>query len=133
MVIRRCIAASILVVMCLSAPIASAAHPEEDMARLMFSEAPGMTDTRELSRIAWSVVNCVDAEIAPSIEEAVRLYDFKEGAPLVGKFLAIANSVLRTWEREKSGEASGKRELPKQYVKFCTNHNHACYYTEMWG
>ena len=132
MKMKQCLVATLLTAVLLSSPAAFATGPEEDMAKLMFSEAYDVTDTIELSRIAWSILNRVDAGEASSIAESVRQYNFKEGAPLVGKFLRISNNVLRNWEHEKTGKGGVKRTLPKRYIAFCRDGHRTEFYTSTW-
>ena len=108
MKMKQCLVATLLTAVLLSSPAAFATGPEEDMAKLMFSEAYDVTDTIELSRIAWSILNRVDAGEASSIAESVRQYNFKvlpwweNSSVSRTTFFVIGN--MRKPEKEESKE-----------------------------
>ena len=92
------------------------------MAKTLYRESRGITNTVELACIVWTILNRVDAGYGNIYEVITAPYQFAydEIAPMVGDygqdFLAIALDVISRWEREHAGETDVGRVLPSGYL-----------------
>ena len=93
------------------------------MAKTMYGEAKGIGDKRELSMIAWTILNRYDSgRFGGSISAIItspRQFAYRASAPTVNQcgvdLLALSQDVLSRWYREKQGEADVGRTLPPGY------------------
>ena len=91
-----------------------------DIAKVLYRECRGVPSKTEKSCVAWTILNRVDLYDSP-IHEVVRAdsqFAFCENTPIWDELLELAYDVLERWNREKNGEVSVGRTLPKEYVYF---------------
>lgn len=96
------------------------------MAKVMYCEARGIADKRELSMICWTILNRLDAGIfGSSIQEIIttpRQFAYRKSAPTVNDkgvdLMALAQDVLLRWQAEREGQADVGRTLPKGYCYY---------------
>lgn len=107
-------------------------HTEAVMiARTMYCEARGISSKKELSMIAWTILNRYDHGFAGSIAGVItadRQFAYRKSAPMVNDFgvdlLALAEDVLLRWHRENLGETNVGRTLPKEYLYYHGDGHH---------
>lgn len=105
------------------------------IAKIMYGEARGIKSKTEVACIAWCILNRVDAGMGKSIEAvalAANQFYYKAGAPTVSDhgydLVALATDVLDRWSREKAGQTSVGRVLPKQYKWYAGDGSHNWFY-----
>lgn len=105
------------------------------IAKIMYGEARGIKSKTEIACIAWCILNRVDAGMGKSIEAvalAANQFYYKAGAPTVSDhgydLVALATDVLDRWSREKAGQTSVGRVLPKQYKWYAGDGAHNWFY-----
>lgn len=91
------------------------------IARTLYGEARGCS-AYEQEQVAWCILNRVDDERFPdSIQEVVtqrgQFYGYSPEHPVWDSLYALAWDVLDRWEKEKTGEESG-RNLGREYLYF---------------
>lgn len=97
------------------------------MAKVMYCEAKGIADKRELSMIAWTILNRLDAgtfgNSIPAIITTPRQFAYSKNAPTVNQcgidLFALAQDVLLRWQAEREGQTEVGRTLPKGYYYYC--------------
>lgn len=102
------------------------------MAKVMYCEARGISDKRELSMIAWTILNRLDSgkfgSDIPSIITARNQFAYRKSAPTVNDhgvdLFALAQDVLLRWQAEREGEVNVGRTLPKGYCYYKGNGRH---------
>lgn len=102
------------------------------MAKVMYCEARGISDKRELSMIAWTILNRLDAGIfgssIPEIITAPRQFAYRKNAPTTNDLgvdlFALAQDVLLRWQAEREGQVDVGRTLPKGYCYYKGNGKH---------
>lgn len=96
------------------------------MAKVMYCEAKGIADKRELSMIAWTILNRLDAgtfgNSIPAIITTPRQFAYSKNAPTVNQcgidLFALAQDVLLRWQAEREGQTEVGRTLPKGYYYY---------------
>lgn len=107
-------------------------HNEAVMiAKVMYCEARGISSKKELSMIAWTILNRYDAGFASSISGVITAknqFSYRKSAPTLNDhgldLLALAEDVLLRWHRENLGETDVGRTLPKGYCYYKGNGKH---------
>lgn len=102
------------------------------MAKVMYCEARGISDKRELSMICWTILNRLDAGTFGSciseIITAPRQFAYRKSAPTKNDLgidlFALAQDVLLRWQAEREGEIEVGRTLPKGYCFYKGNGKH---------
>ena len=102
------------------------------MAKVMYCEARGISDKRELSMICWTILNRLDAgTFGSSITEVIskpRQFAYRKNAPLLNDggvdLLDLAQDVLLRWQAEREGETEVGRTLPKGYYYYYGDGKH---------
>lgn len=92
-----------------------------DLANVMHSEANGL-DTREVSMVAWCVLNRVDANQG-SIHSICWSNQFTRRGNTTA-YAWLAEDVLIRWYMEKAGVTNVGRTLPSNYYWFTGNGQH---------
>lgn len=90
------------------------------MAKVMYCEARGIGDKRELSMICWTILNRLDSgnfqSTIPAIITARWQFAYRPSAPMVNDkgvdLFALAQDVLLRWKAEKDGAIDVGRTLP---------------------
>lgn len=121
------------------------------MAKVMYCEAKGIGDKRELSMICWTILNRLDSgRFGGSISAIItspRQFAYRASAPTVNQcgvdLLALSQDVLSRWYREKQGETEVGRTLPPGYCYYkgdgkhnyfqLTNNGKKCLWFEGYG
>lgn len=111
------------------------------MAKTMYGEAKGIGDKRELSMIAWTILNRVDSGIFGGNISAVitsrSQFAYRSNAPTVNQkgvdLLALSQDVLSRWYREKQGETEVGRTLPPGYCFYYGDGRHNYFRTSDRG
>ena len=111
------------------------------MAKTMYGEAKGIGDKRELSMIAWTILNRVDSGIFGGSISAVitsrSQFAYRASAPTVNQkgvdLLALSQDVLSRWYREKQGETEVGRTLPPGYCFYYGDGRHNYFRTSDRG
>ena len=104
-------------------------HTEAVMiAKVMYCEARGISSKKELSMIAWTILNRYDAGFASSISGVITAknqFAYRSSAKTVNDYgidlVALAEDVLLRWHRENLGETEVGRTLPKGYCYYKGN------------
>ena len=107
-------------------------HNEAVMiAKVMYCEARGINSKKELSMIAWTILNRYDAGFASSISRVITApnqFAYRASARTVSDhgidLVALAEDVLLRWHRENLGETDVGRTLPKGYCYYKGNGKH---------
>lgn len=105
------------------------------IAKIMYGEARGIKSKTEIACIAWCILNRVDAGMGKNIQAvalAANQFYYKAGAPTVSDhgydLVALATDVLDRWSREKAGQTSVGRVLPKEYKWYAGDGSHNWFY-----
>lgn len=102
-------------------------HTEAVMiAKTMYGEAKGIGSKRELSMIAWTILNRFDSgQFGTTIAEVItspRQFAYRKSAPTVNQcgvdLLSLAEDVLLRWQAEREGQTEVGRTLPKGYYYY---------------
>lgn len=111
------------------------------MAKVVYCEAQGIGDKRELSMICWTILNRVDSgKYGGSIYAIITApsqFAYRSTAPTVNQkgvdLLALAQDVLLRWYREKQGETNVGRTLPPGYCFYYGDGKHNYFRTSDRG
>ena len=111
------------------------------MAKVMYCEAKGISSKRELSMIAWTILNRFDngsfGSTIPTIITARNQFAYSRNAPTVNQcgvdLLALAEDVLLRWQAEREGEVNVGRTLPKNYCFYWGDGHHNYFRTSDRG
>lgn len=110
------------------------------MARVMYCEAKCIADKRELSMIAWTILNRLDAGYGNSIPAVITAHNqfaYRKSAPTVNQcgvdLLALAQDVLLRWQDEREGKQDVGRTLPKAYCYYYGDGHHNYFRTSDRG
>lgn len=105
------------------------------IAKIMYGEARGIKSKTEIACIGWCILNRVDAGMGKNIQSvalAANQFYYKAGAPTVSDhgydLVALATDVLDRWSREKAGQTSVGRVLPKEYKWYAGDGSHNWFY-----
>lgn len=117
-------------------------HNEAVMiAKVMYCEAKGISSKRELSMIAWTILNRFDnggfGSTIPDIITARNQFAYRSSAPTVNQcgidLLSLAEDVLLRWQAEREGEVNVGRTLPKCYCFYWGDGHHNYFRTSDRG
>ena len=117
-------------------------HNEAVMiAKVMYCEAKGISSKRELSMIAWTILNRFDnggyGSTIPVIITSKNQFAYRSSAPTVNQcgidLLALAEDVLLRWQAEREGEVNVGRTLPKNYCFYWGDGHHNYFRTSDRG
>lgn len=117
-------------------------HNEAVMiAKVMYCEAKGISSKRELSMIAWTILNRFDnggfGSTIPDIITARNQFAYRSSAPTVNQcgidLLSLAEDVLLRWQAEREGEVNVGRTLPKGYCFYWGDGHHNYFRTSDRG
>lgn len=111
------------------------------MAKVMYCEAKGISSKRELSMIAWTILNRFDnggfGSTIPAIITAINQFAYSRNAPTVNQcgidLLALAEDVLLRWQAEREGEVNVGRTLPRNYCFYWGDGHHNYFRTSDRG
>lgn len=111
------------------------------MAKVMYCEAKGISSKRELSMIAWTILNRFDnggfGSTIPAIITARNQFAYSRNAPTVNQcgidLLSLAEDVLLRWQAEREGEVNVGRTLPKNYCFYWGDGHHNYFRTSDSG
>ena len=111
------------------------------MAKVMYCEAKGISSKRELSMIAWTILNRFDnggfGSTIPAIITSKNQFAYSRNAPTVNQcgidLLALAEDVLLRWQAEREGEVNVGRTLPKNYCFYWGDGHHNYFRTSDMG
>lgn len=108
----------------------------EMLARLIYTEARGVSSTTEQAAVVWTVLNRVDSSFRRenTIAEVVTApcqFDYRPWVPVTEEFKELARDVLERWEAEKQGAEDVGRVLPLEYQYFEGDGKHN-YFTAEW-
>lgn len=111
------------------------------MANVMYCEAKGIADKRELSMIAWTILNRLDAgtfgNSIPAIITSPRQFAYSKNAPTVNQcgvdLLALSQDVLLRWMDERNGKTDVGRTLPRGYCYYYGDGKHNYFRTSDRG
>ena len=111
------------------------------MAKVMYCEAKGISSKRELSMIAWTILNRFDnggfGSTIPAIITSKNQFAYSRNAPTVNQcgidLLALAEDVLLRWQAEREGEVNVGRTLPKNYCFYWGDGHHNYFRTSDRG
>ena len=97
------------------------------IARTLYGEARGCS-AYEQEQVVWCILNRVDDSRFPdSVQEVVtqagQFYGYSPEHPVWDSLYALAWDVLDRWEKEKTGEESG-RNLERGYLFFSGRDGH---------
>lgn len=117
-------------------------HNEAIMiAKVMYCEAKGISSKRELSMIAWTILNRFDnggyGSTIPAIITARNQFAYSRNAPTVNQcgidLLALSEDVLLRWQSEREGQTDVGRTLPKNYCFYWGDGHHNYFRTSDRG
>lgn len=117
-------------------------HNEAVMiAKVMYCEAKGISSKRELSMIAWTILNRFDnggfGSTIPAIITSKNQFAYRSSAPTVNQcgidLLSLAEDVLLRWQAEREGEVNVGRTLPKGYCFYWGDGHHNYFRTSDRG
>jgi hypothetical protein len=117
-------------------------HNEAVMiAKVMYCEAKGISSKRELSMIAWTILNRFDnggfGSTIPAIITARNQFAYSRNAPTVNQcgidLLALSEDVLLRWQSEREGQTDVGRTLPKNYCFYWGDGHHNYFRTSDRG
>lgn len=111
------------------------------MAKVVYCEAKGIGDKRELSMICWTILNRYDSgKYGGSIYAIITArnqFAYRANAPTVNQkgvdLLELAQDVLSRWYREKQGETEVGRTLPPGYCFYYGDGKHNYFRTSDRG
>lgn len=111
------------------------------MAKVMYCEARGIGDKRELSMIGWCILNRLDSgKFQGSISTIITAdnqFAYRKSAPTVNDFgidlFALAQDVLLRWQAEREGQTDVGRTLPKNYCFYGGDGHHNYFRTSDRG
>lgn len=102
------------------------------LAKVMYTEARGISSETELSCVAWTILNRLDnGGYGDSISDVVlapNQFAYNPYAPTVNDYgvnlAVLAQDVLERWSREKNGESDVGRTLPSSYMWYAGDGKH---------
>lgn len=111
------------------------------IAKVMYCEAKGISSKRELSMIAWTILNRFDnggfGSTIPDIITARNQFAYRSSVPTVNQcgidLLSLAEDVLLRWQAEREGEVNVGRTLPKCYCFYWGDGHHNYFRTSDRG
>lgn len=109
------------------------------IAKLMYGEGRGTYSKTELSCIAWTVLNRVDAGYGTIAEvvTAPNQFAYSPRFPTVSDYkydlVELATDVLDRWSMEKAGMTDVGRTLPSNYLYYGGDGKHNYFRTEWKG
>ena len=116
------------------------AYSESDailLAQVMLNEAGGVPSQTEQSMVAWTVLNRVDdGRFGGSIYEVLAApaqFAWWSGTAVRDDLLELARDILSRYGREKAGETSVGRTLPKDRLYFYGDGVHNYFYSSSGG
>ena len=109
------------------------------LAKVLYLEGRGTYSKTELSCIAWTVLNRVDAGYG-TIREVITApnqFAYKASAPTVSDYgydlVELATDVLDRWSMERAGMTDVGRTLPNNYLYYGGDGKHNYFRTEWKG
>lgn len=109
------------------------------LARVMYGEGRGIRSKTELSCIAWTVLNRVDAGMGSiaGVITAPNQFAYSRMSPTISDYdydlVELAIDVLDRWSAEKAGEVSVGRTLPGNYLWYSGDGQHNYFRTQYRG
>lgn len=97
-----------------------------DIAKVLYKECRGVPSKTEQACVAWVILNRVDQN-GSTVYSTVRArgqFAFSESTPVWDSLYSLSKDVLERWNREKNGETSVGRVLPKEYIYFEGRNGH---------
>lgn len=100
------------------------------MAKVMFCESRGIKSKTEIACIGWTILNRVDAGYGSiyKVITAPNQFAYRSNASTTSDYgydlVALATDVLDRWSREKAGQTSVGRVLPKGYLWYAGDGRH---------
>lgn len=100
------------------------------MARVMYLEARGIRSKTEIACIGWTILNRVDAGYGSisAVITAKNQFAYRASAPTTSdhgyNLTNLASDVMDRWSREKAGQSSVGRVLPKGYLWYAGDGSH---------
>lgn len=97
-----------------------------DIAKLLYAECGSVKSKTEQACVAWALLNRVDMT-GSSIHYIIRRpkqYAFYQTTKVDKTLLSLAYDVLERWNKEKNGDKSIGRVLPKDYIYFSGDGKH---------
>lgn len=109
------------------------------MARVMFLEARGIQSKTEIACVGWTILNRVDAGYGSisAVITAPNQFAYSASASTTSDYgydlIALATDVLDRWSREKAGQTSVGRVLPKGYLWYAGDGKHNYFRNQYQG
>jgi hypothetical protein len=110
------------------------------MSKMLYGEAKGVKSKTNQAAVIWCALNRYDSAVKKANGKRVKItqvvttgafHGYKKRNPVKSNLKAIVKDVLDRWIREKQGEKSVGRVLPKEYKWFSAyrgyNRFRACY------
>lgn len=94
----------------------------EELAKMLYGEARGVTDDVQVAKCAWVALNRVDCEYYPDdlisvLSQSGQFHGYKVDYPVTDRMYTIAEDVLTRYQLEKQG-IEVIRELESDYLYF---------------
>lgn len=94
----------------------------EELAKMLYGEARGVTDDVQVAKCAWVALNRVDCEYYPDdlisvLSQSGQFHGYKVDYPVTDRMYNIAEDVLTRYQLEKQG-IEVIRELESDYLYF---------------
>lgn len=94
----------------------------EELAKMLYGEARGVSDDAEVAKCAWVALNRVDCDYYPDdllkvLSQSGQFHGYKSDYPVTDRMYAIAEVVLNKYYLEKQG-FEVDRELEHDYLYF---------------
>lgn len=100
------------------------------MAKVMFCESRGIRSKTEIACVGWTILNRVDAGYGTIYQVITKpnQFAYRAGASTTSDYgydlVALATDVLDRWSREKAGQTSVGRVLPRGYLWYAGDGSH---------
>ena len=92
------------------------------LAKLVWSEARGVSSKMEQAAVIWCVLNRLDdgswGDTIESVVTCPNQFAWDESAPVDDDLVELAKDVLTRWELERTKQISAGRVLPRRYLYF---------------
>lgn len=94
----------------------------EELAKMLYGEARGVSDDAEVAKCAWTALNRVDCDYYPDdlisvLSQSGQFHGYKSDYPVTDRMYSIAEDVLTRYQLEKQG-IKVIRELESDYLYF---------------
>ncbi len=104
-------------------PVAPDAAEVDMLARMLWGEARGVASDMEKAACVWVVFNRIDDPrfpdtVAAVLEQPYQFTGYDPEYPATAELQAIAADVWTRYHRERSGDESAGRVLPREYLYF---------------